>query len=134
MNGERHGSHGGHSEEFWKMKRQMYDKKQDKRQTVRSTDKDRRLLGNKIAKTFKTAEIGAIATIEDKLGFLWKHGESDESLTEKELRFRELWEELREELMDSWNDQKRRIIKQLDYYNVEWQKFQYEFKFIDKER
>ena len=69
--------------------------------------------------------IGALSSIEDHLGFLWGH-KSDEALSEEQEKMRQLYEELRSEILDKGNTQMRNIDTELTQYDVTWNRYQYQ--------
>lgn len=69
-----------------------------------------------IQKRFQTAMIGSLARMEDYFGFLWGHDEDEDNLTNKQLENSELWEELREEILDHSNYQMRCALNDLKNY------------------
>lgn len=64
-----------------------------------------------IQKRFQTAMIGSLARMEDYFGFTWGHNEDD--LTNEQLENLDLWEELREEILDHCNYQMRCAVNDL---------------------
>jgi hypothetical protein len=71
-----------------------------------------------IQKRFQTAMIGSLARVEDYFGFMWGHDEDEEKLTNKQMENSELWEELREEILDHSNYQMRCAINDLkNFFN-----------------
>lgn len=69
--------------------------------------------------------IGALSSIEDHLGFLWGH-KSDEALSEEQEKMRQLYEELRSEILDKGNTQMRNIDAELTQYDINWNRYQYQ--------
>ena len=63
--------------------------------------------------------IGAIASIEEKLGSLWGHGENRQ-LTDKEKNLRETFMEMRKVILDRGNTQIRACKSLVDGYSVEF--------------
>lgn len=64
-----------------------------------------------IQKRFQTAMIGSLARMEDYFGFTWGHNE--ENITNKQLENLDLWEELREDILDHCNYQMRCALNDL---------------------
>ena len=69
--------------------------------------------------------IGALSSIEDHLCFLWGH-KSDEALSEEQEKMRQLYEELRSEILDKGNTQMRNIDAELTQYDINWNRYQYQ--------
>lgn len=90
---------------------------------------------NNIQKRFQTAMIGSLARMEDYFGFLWGHDQDEENLTNKQLDNSELWEELREEILDHSNYQMRCALNDLKTFlnqNIETNRYQENIKFTFK--
>lgn len=85
---------------------------------------------NSMETKFKTIMIGSLARIEDHFGFLWGHNKNN--LTDKEKEFRELWEDLRTEILNHGNFHMRNAIEDMfEYLNRD--KYTYKF-YIDNRR
>lgn len=80
-----------------------------------------------------TTMIGALSSFENRFGRLWGHQkEEGENLTPQEERFFEIWQDVREEILDRGNAQIGASNQDIDTYNIEKQRYQ--IKFINKER
>lgn len=66
-------------------------------------------------KRIQTTMIGAIARIEQSLGFLWGHNK-DEPLTEKEEQFADIWDYLRNDILNYGNKQIRQLKEDFHKY------------------
>lgn len=86
-------------------------------------DRSKKRLSNIISTKIKTSFIGAISSCEKNLGFLWGHGKDDENLTEDELSMREIWDEIRTEILDNGNTQLRAATNEIDNYSVNWERY-----------
>lgn len=84
-------------------------------------DQAREQLSNLVKSKVKTTMIGAINSIEQHLGFLWKHG-SNENLSETEKQFLEIFQKLRTEILDKGNNQSRNIDSELSRFEVKVKK------------
>lgn len=62
-------------------------------------------LADSIEKKFKTSMIGSLSRIEDYLGFVWGHDK--EMLSVQQADNRQLWQDLREDILDHCNYQMR---------------------------
>ena len=80
-----------------------------------------------IQKRFQTSMIGSIARIEEKLGFLWGHPK--EELDDREYKYREIWEELRTEILNHCNYQMREALEDLRDF-TDHQQDSYEYNFL----
>jgi transcription termination factor Rho len=68
-------------------------------------------------KKIQTTMIGALDTIEKHLGFLWE----DDSRQSKQLR--DIYETVRQEILDRGNDQIRNLDSEINQYDVEWLRY-----------
>jgi len=90
---------------------------------------------NNIQKRFQTAMIGSLARMEDYFGFLWGHDQDEDNLTNKQLENSELWEELREEILDHSNYQMRCALNDLKIFlsqHIATDRYQENIKFTFK--
>lgn len=71
-------------------------------------------LSESVKKRIKTTMIGAISSIEDKLGFLW----------EDNPKMFDLYQQLRSEILDKGNDQVRSIDGELSQYEISYNRYQ----------
>lgn len=67
-----------------------------------------------LKKKIQTTMIGALSTIEEHLGFLW---ENDENM-------KNIYNDIRSEILDRGNNQARNIDAELAQYEVEWLRYQ----------
>lgn len=109
--------------------RMVEQKKEEDNAKTRYQIASRKKLEAAIAKRIKTTMIGALASIEDKLGMLW---ESDGKMTQEQERMYNLFQEIRSAILDKGNDQIRQLEKDLDYYTIEMKKLYLEFR-LEKE-
>ena len=68
-------------------------------------------------KRVDTTMIGALASIEKHLGFLWGH-DSDKPLTADQKALADIYEDLRSEILDKGNNQVRILNDEIDQYEV----------------
>jgi hypothetical protein len=80
-----------------------------------------------LKKRFQTSMIGSIARIEDYFGFLW--GIDKDKISHIEEQNKNLWEELRTEILNHCNYQMRLALDELEEF-LEKQENYYEYKFI----
>jgi hypothetical protein len=69
----------------------------------------------------KTTMIGALASIENHFGFLWEPRDGQNSV--EQIQMREIFEKLREEILNNGNNQIRNATSELQQYNVEWLRY-----------
>ena len=83
----------------------------------------------KIAKTkVKTSFIGALDAFEKGFGHLWGHDLDDEECTDEQNEMYEIWDEVRNKVLDKGNDQLRSLIEEIDNHDVHWLRHQVEFR------
>jgi hypothetical protein len=58
--------------------------------------------------------------MEQKFGFLWGQGKPTSQLTDRERDMLYLKEELRTEILNNGNNQKRAAVAEINQYEVEW--------------
>ena len=88
------------------------------KQKYKHDSKDR--LKKIASKKIQTTMIGALDSIEKHLGFLWEEdaeGKCNDSL-------REIYDIVRQEILDRGNDQIRNLQTELDQYDIEWLRYQ----------
>lgn len=91
----------------------------DKKKLLQERSKTR--LKKEIKKRIETTMIGSLASIEKYFGELWGH--ANENKTPEQARFREIFEELRSEILDRGNNQIRQVESEVESYDVVWQKY-----------
>jgi ribosomal 50S subunit-associated protein YjgA (DUF615 family) len=64
------------------------------------------------SKKIRTTMIGAIATIEENLGFLWGEGSEDQA------EFKQIFEKMRSEILDRGNNQIRNLEAEFSNYDI----------------
>ena len=95
--------------------------KTDKSAKFKEVSKDRLLKISK--KKIQTTMIGALSTLEKSFGFLWGH-ESSEPLTPEQEHLKELYEEVRSEILDRGNNQARNLEAEFASYEINWLRYQ----------
>ena len=76
-----------------------------------------------VKKKIETTMIGALASVENHFGGLWGHDSPDP--TAEQARFKEIYEELRSEILDKGNAQIRTSESEIENYDVTWNKYHY---------
>ena len=89
--------------------------------------KDR--LTSSTQKKIRTTMIGSLSSIEDHLGFLWGHN-SKESLTPEQEQYRNIFDELRTEILDKGNIQIKEVVVDFANYDVIWNRYKYEIPLV----
>jgi phage terminase large subunit-like protein len=93
--------------------------KEDRERKFKSSSRDRLLTIS--SKKIKTTMIGALATIEKNFGFLW--GEESNTLTAEQKHMKELFDQVRSEILDKGNAQVRNLEAEFQYYDITWLRY-----------
>lgn len=88
---------------------------------------ERDKLQAELAAKMKTIMIGAISSVEEKLGDLWGFGKK-RPLTQSEQEFSDLFQELRKDILDKGNTQIRNTKQLLEQYNIEYEGYSLEIR------
>lgn len=91
----------------------------DKKDLLKEKSKVR--LKREIKKRLETTMIGALASIEKYFGDLWGHNTLEP--TEEQNAMKEIYEELRSEILDKGNTQIRNSESEIDTYDISWNKY-----------
>ena len=76
-------------------------------------------LGELVEKRFKTVFVGALSKVESAFGELWGGDDIDEeNMTEEQLKWYEIFLELRDDIFDQGNDQKKKCIHDLSVFQT----------------
>lgn len=78
-----------------------------------------------IERKIRTSFIGALSRVEQHFGHLWGH-DSRVSLTPDQEKYRNIYDLLRNEILNNGNNQIRAIINELSQYTIEWDRYQYQ--------
>ena len=79
-------------------------------------------LKKEIKKRIQTTMIGSLSSVEKYFGFLWGE-DSDSEPTAKQEQMREIFEEMRTEILDKGNTQIRNADAEIETYYVTWNKY-----------
>lgn len=91
----------------------------DKKSLINERSKTR--LKKEIKKKIETTMIGALASVEKYFGHLWGHNSLEP--TKEQAGLKELYEELRSEILDKGNSQIRNSDSEIETYEVVWNKY-----------
>ena len=109
--------------------REKTDYKKKREDKYKQDSKDR--LAKILRKKIETTMIGALSSVEEHLGFLWKN-EDGSQLTEEQTIMRDVYNRIRSEILDKGNNQARNVDAELAQYEVEWLKYSIELPVISK--
>ena len=84
-------------------------------------------LETNITKKIRTTMIGALASFEDAFGDLWGIDLSYEELSEEQIQFRDVWDEVRTDILNKGNMQIRAAQDELSEYDAEWHRPRIDF-------
>jgi hypothetical protein len=87
---------------------------------------------NILIKRFQTTMIGALFEFEKNFGYLWGQNKAEQTLTQKELDFLDLWDYTRNQILNNGNNQMRKAISDLEKTSGKY-KFNYKFPFKNNE-
>lgn len=82
-----------------------------------------------INKKFTTSNIGCVDSVEKFFGMVWGHGKPESEKTEQEKEWFKIWQDCRKEMMDKGNHERRSAQKELNQYNVSWNRYNIELPF-----
>ena len=105
------------------------DYKQTREDKYKVDSKDR--LSKIMRKKIETTMIGALSTIEEHFGFLWNN-EDGTPLTAEQTTMKDLYQQVRSEILDKGNNQARNTDAELSQYEVEWLKYSMELPVIKR--
>lgn len=94
----------------------------DRKQDILN-ERSKTRLKKEIKKKIQTTMIGSLSSIEKYFGFLWGE-ESDDELTKDQIRMRDIFEDMRTEILDKGNIQLRNADAEIEHYDVTWNKYQ----------
>ena len=97
--------------------------KQKEAKSKEYEERSKKRLSNIVSTKMNTSFIGAISSCENHFGFLWGHGKSEEELTQDEIEMREVWDEIRAEILDNGNTQLRAAVNEIGNYSVSWDRY-----------
>ena len=106
---------------YAEMVRKSEKYKAEKATKYQEVSKERLLKISK--KKIQTTMIGALSTVEKHLGFLWGY-ESPEALTPEQEHLKEIYNEVRSEILDRGNNQARNLETEFAAYDINWLRYQ----------
>ena len=89
----------------------------------RQKSKDK--LTSSLQKKIRTTMIGSLSSIEEYLGFLWGH-DSNAPLTPQQEEYKNIYENLRTEILDKGNLQIKEVVVELSNYDVNHTRYKYQ--------
>ena len=105
-------------EDYNNLIRQHAEYKKVKEDKYKCDSKDR--LSKILRKKVETTMIGALSSMEKHLGFLWT---SEGDLTPEQKTMYDIYQKVREEVLDKGNSQARNVDAELNQYEVKWLRY-----------
>jgi hypothetical protein len=106
--------------------KKSFDLKQKREEQKRELSREKLL--NIAKKKVQTTMIGAISTIENYFGFLW----DIENPTAEQKELRNIFEEVRSEILDRGNTQMRNLENEFINYDITWKKYTINLPFVNR--
>jgi hypothetical protein len=106
--------------------RKSFDFKQKKEDRQRELSRDRLLGAAK--KKIQTTMIGSLSSVESHFGFLWE----GDKLTPEQEQLKNIFENLRSEILDRGNTQIRNLEQEFSNYDITWKKYTINLPFVEK--
>ncbi len=104
-----------------KMTRAVQTRKAEAEEASKRYDESskKRLFGI-LQKKIQTSFIGALSQFEQFFGELWGNRKDDSELTPEEREWRELWLQVRTNILNGGNNQIRAVQSELNQYDITW--------------
>lgn len=99
------------------------------RDTPELRDKYKDRLKKIISTKIQTTMIFPLSQYESAFGHLWGHGKPEDKLNDDEKMFRTKWNEVRNNILNNGNQQKRNANTEIDMYDVIWNGYKTVFVF-----
>lgn len=115
-------------DEYSSYLKKHFELKQKMEDKQREMSRERLLKATK--KKIQTTMIGALHSIEQHFGFLWNV--ESENLSMEQIQLKEIFEDLRSEILDRGNNQIRNLENEFTHYDIIWKKYSLKLPFTDK--
>ncbi len=101
----------------------------------RFAEQSRKRLDKIISTKIRTAFVGALASFEEEFGVLWgNEKEDDGELTDNERAWREIWENVRTEILNNGNTQLRAARNEIANHVVQWNRYHMNFIMVGENK
>lgn len=87
------------------------------------------LLQDIITKRLQTTMIGALYQFEQTFGYLWGQDKDEKDITEQQFKFRLMWEDTRNQILNNGNNQLRKCMSDISKTQSSNAKYKYNFKY-----
>ena len=95
-------------------------KAEDRASEKRFLENSKKKLLQAIEKKLQTSFIGALSRFESRFGEIWGHGKDELDCRDNQLKWRDIYEECRHEILNNGNNQIRAMHAELNQYLVKW--------------
>ena len=113
-------------DEYSSYLKKHFELRQKREDRQKELSKEKLLKATK--KKIQTTMIGALHSVEQHFGFLW----NSENSGHEEEQLKEIFEDMRSEILDRGNNQIRNLESEFSHYDVFWKKYSLKLPFTDK--
>jgi hypothetical protein len=106
--------------------RKSFDLKQKKEERQKELSRDKLLSAAK--KKVQTTMIGSLSSVESHFGFLWE----GDNLTPEQEQLKNIFEDLRSEILDRGNTQIRNLEQEFGNYDITWKRYTLNLPFVGR--
>ena len=99
----------------------------EKRYTDKQKEEFKKRLKKIIGTKINTTMIYPLSQFELAFGGLWGHGKAEAELTEDEKINRQVWNQVRNSVLNMGNQQKRNAFAEINNHDIVWNRFSIEF-------
>lgn len=85
-------------------------------------------LKNITNKKFRTCFISPLSEFELAFGEIWGHGLSEEELTSEQKVNRQKWEQIRQNILNKGNTQRRALLQEIELYDINFNGYHMEIR------
>jgi hypothetical protein len=101
----------------------------------RFAEQSRKRLDKIISTKIRTAFVGALASFEEEFGVLWGNEKEDDSeLTDNERAWKEIWENVRTEILNNGNTQLRAARNEIANHVIQWKRYNMNFIMVGENK
>lgn len=91
-------------------------------------DVSKKRLVSILEKKVQTSFIGALSQFENLFSHLWGYNKDERDLTDEQFDMREMWEEVRTNILNNGNNQIRAIQNEINQYTIKWNRYRLDMK------
>ena len=112
-------------DDFSNYLKKSFEFKHKREDRQKELSRDKLLLAAK--KKVQTTMIGSLSAVEKSFGFLW----DVDNPTIEQTKLRDIFEELRSEILDRGNTQMRNLENEFLHYEITWKKYSINLPFME---